>query len=266
MEPSLTIGKEKPEINTSPKDKSGKGLKISIIICAILAAGGLGFGIYEMLQVESVKQQLSDLKIEVKNTDGSTTTIETDKIEVKDDDKTVVITDASTTNLGFEANNFAGGAEYTISFGMPEPEPHTLTHVAAVMSPSTDAVYPFYTLKANGQLEAHKGWFKMDESVDITAKFSSKVSDLAVGQVGNGGASWLIALLEDNTIATLPEPEIRKQFSETATLVVGAEKIAKVYGNFNESIETLGYAQDYSGKIHRIVVDDVSNFTFKLAD
>ncbi|MBR3232959.1 hypothetical protein IKF74_01605 [Candidatus Saccharibacteria bacterium] len=76
-------------------EKSGKGLKAGMAICAILALGGIGFGIYEMSQVKTAKQQIADLKIEVKKDDGSTTTIETDKIEVKEADKTVVITDSA---------------------------------------------------------------------------------------------------------------------------------------------------------------------------
>ncbi len=75
-----------------------KGTMIGMICCSILAIAGIGFGVYEYLQANQTKQQIADLKVEIKNSDGSTTTLETDKIEVKDDTKTVVITDASDAN------------------------------------------------------------------------------------------------------------------------------------------------------------------------
>ena len=82
---------------TGATKKQGKGMMIGMICCAVLAAGGIGFGIYEMSQVKTAKQQISDMKVEIKNTDGTTTTLETDKIEVKEADKTVVITDSAKT-------------------------------------------------------------------------------------------------------------------------------------------------------------------------
>ena len=84
-------------MDTGAAKKQGKGMMFGMIACAILAVGGIGFGIYEMSQVKTAKQQIADLKIEVKKDDGSTTTIETDKIEVKEADKTVVITDSAKT-------------------------------------------------------------------------------------------------------------------------------------------------------------------------
>ncbi|MBQ1528046.1 hypothetical protein IIZ77_00155 [Candidatus Saccharibacteria bacterium] len=84
-------------MDTGAAKKQGKGMMFGMIACAILAVAGISFGIYEMSQVKTAKQQIADLKIEVKKDDGSTTTIETDQIEVKEADKTVVITDSAKT-------------------------------------------------------------------------------------------------------------------------------------------------------------------------
>ncbi len=91
-QPIITEASEKP--------KTKNPYKLATVIFAILALAGAGFGVYEYLQSNQAKQRFSDLKIEVKNTDGSTTIIETDKIKVKDDSETIVITDM--TNKGTE--------------------------------------------------------------------------------------------------------------------------------------------------------------------
>ncbi|MBQ1528244.1 hypothetical protein IIZ77_01180 [Candidatus Saccharibacteria bacterium] len=257
-------------MDTGAAKKQGKGMMFGMIACTILAIGGIGFGIYEMSQVKTAKQQIADLKIEVKKDDGSTTTIETDQIEVKEADKTVVITDSAVdaASFGFKADNLIGGAEYAIP-SIPSGET-TIMHTMAVMSPNDNAPYGFYTLKANGQLEAHKSWLGgMNELVDITSKFPAKVVNLAVGQIGNGGSSWLIVLLEDGTVATLVDGELGGTgLDGDVNLVEGANDIVMVYGNFTDSVVTLGYAQDKNGKIHRITITDTatSPWTFKLAD
>ena len=107
MEPEPQITKPSPA--SKPKNK----LTLPLILVSILALAGIGFGIYEMSQVKTAKQQIADLKIEVKKDDGSTTTIETDKIEVKEDAKTITISDSKAiTGFGFKADNLIGSAEY----------------------------------------------------------------------------------------------------------------------------------------------------------
>lgn len=73
--------------------KNGKGAVIGMVICSILALAGVGFGVYEMMN-----KPTQDLKIQVKDTSGEITTIETDKIEKTDGGKTVTITDSIATS------------------------------------------------------------------------------------------------------------------------------------------------------------------------
>lgn len=84
-----------PALQTSEKQgaEQKNASKITIIILAILALAGIGFGVYELFQTNSLKQQIANFKVEIKKDDGSTTTIETDKIEVREDNKTITITD-----------------------------------------------------------------------------------------------------------------------------------------------------------------------------
>ena len=73
--------------------KKNKGMVAGMAICAILAVGGIGFGVYGMMQKSSSRP--AEMRIEVRNEDGTTTTLETEKIEVSDDNKTVTITDTN---------------------------------------------------------------------------------------------------------------------------------------------------------------------------
>ena len=108
------------------------------------------------------------------------------------------------------------------------------------------------------------------ETKDITSNFSNRVIDLAIGQIGNGGISWIIALLDDGTVETLSEGGDygKETFSEKASPVYGTKDITKIYGNFTDAVKALGYAQDKEGKIHTIVRNETSadGWTFKVTD
>lgn len=60
---------EKPEINKPPKEiskeKSGKGLKIALIICIIFALAGLAFGIYGFLQNKQKDVKITELTAKI---------------------------------------------------------------------------------------------------------------------------------------------------------------------------------------------------------
>ena len=48
--------------------KESKGMMIGMIMCSVLAVAGIGFGVHEMAQANSVKQQASEIKEESKKT------------------------------------------------------------------------------------------------------------------------------------------------------------------------------------------------------
>ena len=77
--------------------KKNTGMIVGMVACAILALGGVGFGIYEMTQANQTKDQIADLKVEVKKDDGTTTTIETPEIKTTTEDgTTITIADSPT--------------------------------------------------------------------------------------------------------------------------------------------------------------------------
>lgn len=72
------------------KQKSNKGLKIATAIACIMAVCGIGFGVYGMMQSAQKDSQISDLKVQINEDDGTTTTIETPKNETATNDGTAI--------------------------------------------------------------------------------------------------------------------------------------------------------------------------------
>lgn len=79
----------------SGNQKSGNGLKIATVIASIVAVCGIGFGVYGMIQSSQKDSQISDLKVQVEDSNGKITTLETDEIKVSDDSQTITISDST---------------------------------------------------------------------------------------------------------------------------------------------------------------------------
>lgn len=83
------------------KQKSGNGLKIATAIACIAAVCGIGFGVYGMMQSSKEDNKISDLKVQIKEKDGTVTTIETPEINTTDNgETTVTITDSTKASGG----------------------------------------------------------------------------------------------------------------------------------------------------------------------
>lgn len=85
-----------PGMGQEPMMEFGKPKKskapIVAGICVVLALAGVGFGVFEMMQDKGKK--VEDLKIEIENSDGTKTELETDKITISDDNSTITIKDS----------------------------------------------------------------------------------------------------------------------------------------------------------------------------
>lgn len=90
----------------SGKQSDGKGLKIATVVASVVAVCGIGFGVYGMIQSSQKDSQISDLKVQIKDSGGTVTTIETPEIETNaNDGTTVTIADSATTSYEKFANN-----------------------------------------------------------------------------------------------------------------------------------------------------------------
>lgn len=76
------------------KKKNGNGLKITTAIACVVAVCGIGFGVYSMMQSSQKDNQTSDLKVQIKDSDGNITTLKPEKIDTTTNDgSTIIITD-----------------------------------------------------------------------------------------------------------------------------------------------------------------------------
>lgn len=128
------------KIDKPVEKKQNKGLMIGMIACAVLGVGGLGFGIYEMMQTNDLNQKIKKLETELRNekarssyykgeieeySDSSTPTTETEQTNTNETAKTIKNTDV------VELNN---GEEYIklTNWGVKIKLPSTLKNVSYV--------------------------------------------------------------------------------------------------------------------------------------
>ena len=63
------------------KQNGGNGLKIATAIACLVAVCGIGFGVYGVMQVSNRDSQISDLKIQIKDSNDKIAALETMKSE-----------------------------------------------------------------------------------------------------------------------------------------------------------------------------------------
>lgn len=99
MEQNVDTGAPIAPVAENNKQNGGNGLKIATAIACIVAVCGIGLGVYGMIQSSQKDNQISDLKVQIKEGDGTVTTIETPEIETTTDNgTTITITDSTIIN------------------------------------------------------------------------------------------------------------------------------------------------------------------------
>lgn len=229
----------------SGKQKGGKGWKIATVIASVVAVCGIGFGVYGILQSSQKDSQISDLKVQVEDSNGKITILETEKIETTDENgTTVTITDSAMSNLGFMAKNIKN-ENYN---GIP------MELISASYGENTYNLYP------DGKVIVRYDWTQYNEvdlpanqrkEDDLTSRFDSKVVDLAEGHVGNGVTSTIFFLQDDGKVAWIRDFELAKDSNQPIAYIEGAQEIARLYGNYRNQ-DIAGFAQTKSGEIYAI--------------
>ena len=103
----------------SGKQKDGKGWKIATAIASVVAVCGIGFGVYGMLQSSQKDNQISDLKVQVEDSNGKITTLETEKIETTDENGTTVTIVDSPHLSADELYHYIYIAQWDVKIALP---------------------------------------------------------------------------------------------------------------------------------------------------
>ena len=193
----------------SSKQSNGKGLKIATAIASVVAVCGIGFGVYGMIQGSQKDNQISDLKVQIKEDDGTITTIETPEIETNTSDgTTVTITDTFVDGYKNFADNLAKNYAATV-FGY-------YYHWTG-----SDNVKRTVAARVEN---SHLTITDIDGGSVVIAEADGIISAYFV-EIGNGGVPYIYLVKKDGSVA-------RIDISENGTIenLDGYEKIVSIFG------------------------------------
>lgn len=193
----------------SGKQSDGKGLKIATIVASVVAVCGIGFGVYGMIQSSQKDSQISDLKVQIEDSSGKITTLETDEIKVSDDSQTITISDSATKkqnpvisatapkryNLGFDSPRFPiGSNDYYVKLGIVDG------------SINSCGLY-VHTIDWVGYDAIEKNRFEKD--CDGINGISGKIYKAAIAGEGQDSSLSNVAfIMEDGTVSYIPAEEL----------------------------------------------------------
>jgi len=195
----------------SGKQDNGKGWKIATAIASVVAVCGIGFGVYGMMQSSQKDNQISDLKVQVEDSNGKITTLETEKIETTDGNgTTVTIADTIADSYQIFSNNLAKNYAATV-FGY----------------------YYHYTGSDNvkrtvaARVEnSHLTITDIDGGSAVIAEADGIISAYFV-EVGNGGVPYIYLVKKDGSVARI---DISENGARTIENLDGYEKIVSIFG------------------------------------
>lgn len=164
------------------KQSNGKGLKIATAIASIVAVCGIGFGVYGMIQSSQKDSQISDLKVQIKEDDGTITTIETPEIETNTNNgTTVTITDTAKVSGGPYIEN---GYFYVPEWGLKFSIPSDLANYG--YSVDYDSAHVGYTLPEVG----FTAMLKSDELQGAQAAYYDNIQTCSMVNVSKEAGTW----------------------------------------------------------------------------
>ena len=249
---------------------------MAIAVCSI------AFNIYGAIQISEKDDHILALEkqiVEQTKITQSVLATETDTASTQVPDTTFTSVDESTDGTALAAEKSKNKAAPTTQEESTSDKSQCPSLVAnynhdnheiamVVASAKPHAFYRVYYLFDDGKLIAANEltrYSPCSREMDLTAKFSGKIVDLAVGEVGDGGISTLIALLEDGRIETIEEALEGRDYPEKNSAVSGADKIVKIYGLYSGTEGVLGRAINEKGEKRAIVIEDASSIPQKFA-
>ena len=234
---SETTGNIKPSndvvFQDVPAKKSSKtGIILGFVLLALIAAGGVGFGVWAMMDGQTQREQLT-VKIEDLQKQN-------DELKENVENETEGKSDQSEAKIGFLADS-ADTLEY--------PEYATM-EVASVAYARN-----IYSLSLNGDVEVYNAENQLEKHI-LTEKIPGRVVDIVTGSVTNGNIGVVLFLLEDGRIAYAYESDISSE-DVTFEIVKEANDIINIYGDLH-NISRAGYAQDRNGNLYALNTEEAN--------
>lgn len=197
------------------KPKSSKGMLIGMIICAVLAVGGVGFGAYGIIQEDQAKEQIADLKAKITQEDGTATTIENN-------------TTKENTPIAEETNtlSYATYADHVIN---------SMSGKVAIISVAK------VTAKIDGKDNNHLTIKDREET--ITVEDDEVLSVIHLNGIGNGAVDYFYYIKRDGSVVEVQisegigfgEMRTIEGLSEIVTVIDGSgyyPRFIDIHGNY----------------------------------
>ena len=239
-----------PTFDNGPSIVGSKGGRktgwiLVIILLLLVAAGGVGFGVWAYMdgnntknslnaQIADLQQQNNELQDKLTNT----TTIDTDGSE--------------NASFGFRKSNaddINGNEMMTVCSG-------SFTDICYSLSLDGKVSAEFYSVNWEA-MGANITEQNKRETEDLSSVIGGTVINITTGHVGNGAFDMVFFLIDDGSVIYMQEEDILSQ-KYNARVLNGASGIMEIYGN-KYNIDCAGFVQDFSGKIRRIIVDNIED-------
>ena len=234
MEPNVTTT---ASIVDSNKQNNGKGWRIATAIASIVAVCGIGFGVYGMIQSSQKDNQISDLKVQVEDSNGKITTLETEKIETTDGNgTTVTITDSALAKL----NPVVISSDVEGSVGDGYTNVYSLTANGSLYSDgNTNKSWSLTSREGDLTCQIKENSYTVIDDCDISAH-SGKVSNIYSVGVGNGLEDYMLILTDAGEIEYLSDAGEDYKVLKKLSL---PKKVSQVYPNVSSmSVDSEGHS------------------------
>lgn len=221
----------------SGKQNDGKGWKIATAIASVVAVCGIGFGVYGMMQSSQKDNQISDLKVQVEDSNGKITTLETEKIETTDGNgTTVTITDSALAKL----NPVVISSDVEGSVGDGYTDVYSLTANGSLYSDgNTNKSWSLTSREGDLTCQIKENNYTVIEDCDISAH-SGKVSNIYSVGVGNGIEDYMLILTDAGEIEYLSDAGEDYKVLKKLSL---PKKVSQVYPNVSSmSVDSEGHS------------------------
>lgn len=184
------------------RQKSGNGLKIATAIACIAAVCGIGFGVYGMMQSSEKDNQISDLKIQIKDLGESVNIKPSETIEPSESTTTADIYENFANNLS--KNNSVTVFGYYYHWTGSDNIKRTV---------------------ASRIENSHLTVTDIDNGDTVIAEADGIISAYYV-EIGNGGVPYMYLIKKDGSVARI---DISENGTRTIEDLDGYEKIVSIF-------------------------------------